>query len=121
MGLSGVPAEVLAQWVAGSCAAQGLPVKVTDPTVVRRVGALLGAGATGVPGRKRSGTGDPAGAAPVVLSRGRGVGSVAPGDADAVEVEAGGASRARSDGDVVDEGVHDRDLARQVECSPGAA
>lgn len=36
-------AEDLAAWVAKSCAAQGVPVKVTDPTVVRRVAALLNA------------------------------------------------------------------------------
>ena len=46
VGLSGVPAEVLAEWVAASCAGQGVPVKVADPTVVRR-GALLGAEAAG--------------------------------------------------------------------------
>lgn len=36
--------EELAAWVAQSCAAQGLPVKVTDPTVVRRVALLLRSG-----------------------------------------------------------------------------
>lgn len=38
----------LAGWVAASCAAQGVPVKVTDPGVLFRVGVLLGvrAGAT---------------------------------------------------------------------------
>jgi hypothetical protein len=36
------PAEVTA-WVQASCAAQGIPVKVTDVTVIRRVGVLLGA------------------------------------------------------------------------------
>ena len=61
MGLSNVPAEVLAAWVAASCAGQGVPVKVTDPTVVRRVGALLGAGVAGPRERKRSGTRGPDG------------------------------------------------------------
>jgi hypothetical protein len=36
------PAQLLA-WVSDSCRAQGLPVVVTDPTVVARVGVLLGA------------------------------------------------------------------------------
>ena len=56
MGLSHLSEDELAAWVTASCAAQGVPVKVTDPTVVRRVGALLGAGVEGVRGRKRSGT-----------------------------------------------------------------
>lgn len=39
---AGLSAEDLAAWVAKSCAAQGVPVKVTDPTVLRRVAVLLG-------------------------------------------------------------------------------
>ncbi len=38
----GVPVDVLKAWVQRSCAAQGLPVKVTDPAVLRQVGVLLG-------------------------------------------------------------------------------
>src|SRR4051794_26740681 len=37
-------AEEVERWVQASCAAQGVPVKVTDALVVRRVGLLLGAG-----------------------------------------------------------------------------
>jgi hypothetical protein len=37
--------EELAVWVAASCAAQGLQVKVTDPATLRRVGVLLTGGA----------------------------------------------------------------------------
>lgn len=33
--------EALAAWVTESCAEQGVPVKVTDPVVVARVGVLL--------------------------------------------------------------------------------
>lgn len=33
--------DELAAWVAASCAAQGLQVKVTDPATLRRVGVLL--------------------------------------------------------------------------------
>lgn len=63
MGLSRLSPDALAAWVEASCASQGLAVKITDPTVVRRVGALLGAatdpGPLGGRGRKRSGTRPP--------------------------------------------------------------
>lgn len=39
--------DELAAWVAESCAVQGLPVRVTDPTTVRQVAALLGASVRG--------------------------------------------------------------------------
>lgn len=38
-----VDPEALAAWVAQSCHAQGVPERVTDPGVLGRVGALLGA------------------------------------------------------------------------------
>ena len=47
MGFSHLDPEDLAAWVRESCASQGVPVKVTDVTVVRRVGVLLGTGGTG--------------------------------------------------------------------------
>jgi hypothetical protein len=40
----------LAAWVEASCAAQGVPVRVTDPGVIARIGVLLGA-APGTDGR----------------------------------------------------------------------
>ena len=46
------PAEVVRAWVDGSCTEAGLPVRVTDATVVAGVAALLGASprpAGGVP------------------------------------------------------------------------
>lgn len=43
------PAQLLA-WVADSCTAQGVPLVVSDPGVVARVGVLMGA-----PRRKPSG------------------------------------------------------------------
>lgn len=49
------PDEVAA-WVIASCAAQGVPVKVTDVTVVRRVGVLLGATGDGSRAHPRSGS-----------------------------------------------------------------
>lgn len=36
-------AEELAEYVRQSCEAQGVPVKVTDPAVIRKVAALMGA------------------------------------------------------------------------------
>ena len=43
--MSAVDAEELAAWVRASCEAQGVPEKITDPAVLARIGALLGAGA----------------------------------------------------------------------------
>lgn len=45
--LAGLSEEDLVAWVEASCAAQGVPVKVTDPAVVRGVCALLGQAPTG--------------------------------------------------------------------------
>lgn len=111
MGLSHLTDAELAAWVASSCAAQGVPVKVTDPTVVRRVGTLLGAAGSGSRGRKRSGTRDAAAAGSSVL----------PGDGDAAGVEHVDSGGAWSDRDVVDQGSDDRVLSRQVEVRPGVA
>lgn len=35
--------QKLTAWVEASCAAQGVPVRVTDPGVIARIGVLLGA------------------------------------------------------------------------------
>lgn len=34
--------QEVAEWVERSCAAQGVPVKITDPSVIRQVVILLG-------------------------------------------------------------------------------
>lgn len=34
--------DALIAWVRASCEAQGVPEKITDPTTLREVGALLG-------------------------------------------------------------------------------
>jgi len=39
---SAVPTDVVRAWVERSCAAQGLPVKVSDPAVLHQVGVLFG-------------------------------------------------------------------------------
>ena len=111
MGLSHLSAEELAAWVEASCASQGVPVKVTDPMVVRRVGTLLGASGAGVRGRKRSGTRTPAPEVP----------SVSPGDLHAGGVEEVDTGGAGSDGGLVDQGGDDGVLPGQVEVRPGAA
>lgn len=38
------PAAVVAEWLAASCAEQGVPVKLNDPSVIRDVAVLLSAG-----------------------------------------------------------------------------
>jgi len=35
--------DVVVAWVARTCLAQGVPVKITDPGVLGQIGALLGA------------------------------------------------------------------------------
>ncbi len=110
MGLSHVSDAEVASWVAASCAAQGVPVKVTEPGVVRRVGALLGAAPDGARGRKRSGTRAPSGAR-----------SVAPHDGHAGGVEDLDPWGAGSDDGVVDHSLDDGVLPGEVEGAPGAA
>lgn len=46
--MPGLDVEALQAWVKQSCAVQGVPVHVTDPAVVSRLGVLLGA--SGRPG-----------------------------------------------------------------------
>jgi hypothetical protein len=41
---SGRDPAVVRRWVEESCATQGVPVKVTDPAALHRVGVLLSAG-----------------------------------------------------------------------------
>ena len=52
--MAGVSLERLAELVARSCAASGVPVKVTDPSVVHQVVALLGGPVRSGPARGRS-------------------------------------------------------------------
>lgn len=109
-GLSGLPADDLAAWVAESCAVQGVPVKVTDPTVLRRVGVLLSGAAEGSRAQARS-------AAP----RDSAARSEAPHDVHAGSVKGPGAGGAGSDDDVVDQGADDGVLPRQVQRVPRCA
>lgn len=110
MGLSHLSVEELAAWVEASCAAQGLTVKVTDPALVRRVGALLGARVSGRARTHEVGAREPTPG-----------GSVAPHDADPGRFEDLGSSRAGSDHDVVNQGRDDGVLSGEVQVRPGAA
>jgi hypothetical protein len=104
--MAGLNSEQLAQWVSASCAAQGVPVFVTDPTVVGRVGSLLG-GRPGAPARRASTEEAP----------GRRLQAPADVDAGRVEVpDAGGGGRV--DSDVVDDRANDCDLAGEIQIGP---
>ena len=52
------PAQV-AEWLAESCAAQGVPVRVTDPQVLGQVAALLPPPVAGVRTARSAGGGGP--------------------------------------------------------------
>lgn len=54
--MMGVDREALAAWVVASCAAQGVPVHVSDPGVLTRMRALVGVAA---PGRSGSALAEP--------------------------------------------------------------
>jgi hypothetical protein len=110
MGLSHLSAEQVAAWVAASCGAQGVPVRVSDPVVVRQVGVLLGAAPAGSRAHPRSGS-----------TRDRGVRSVAPDDGHAGRVQGSNSGGAGRDVDVVDDRFDDGVLPRQREVGPGAA
>lgn len=110
MGLSAFSADFVAQWVADSCAAQQLPVKVTDPVSLRQVGVLLGVTAGGAGAQARS-------AAPAPPD-----GALdAPHDADARRVPFRRAGGAGSDDRVIDHGGDDGVLLGEVTACPGAA
>ena len=53
MVLKGPDPEEVRAIVEESCAAQGVPVKVTDPSTVRSVAALLRAGRSELPGKRK--------------------------------------------------------------------
>jgi hypothetical protein len=110
MGLSHLSRDEIAAWVAQSCAASGVSVKVTDPTVVRRVGVLLGGAADGPGAQPRSGS------ARAIAAR-----SVAPHDGHAGGVQHPGSGGAGSDHGVVDQGLDDGVLPGQVQGLPASA
>ena len=99
----------LAEWVARSCAAQGVPVKVSDARTVEQVRVLLsGQGGRTAPARQR-GRSAPAGR------------SQPPERRDPFGVEGPGAAGARSDHGVLQDGPDDRGLPGQVQVGPRSA
>ncbi len=96
MGLSHLTPDQLAAWVEASCAAQGVPARVSDPAVLRRVGVLLGG----------------------LLGGLRGEGSEPPHRADPGRVQAAGTADPGPDHGVLEHGAHDGVLAVQVQPRP---
>lgn len=107
MGLSHLTAEELARFVAESCSAQGVPIKVTDIAVVRQVTALLG----GAPA-------DPRARARSAGARTAGAPSQSPDGLNTAGVEALGASNAGTDDSVVEQCPDDSVLTLQSERVP---
>ena len=101
----------LASWVAASCAAQGVPVKVTDSGVLSRVGVLLGVRAGG----------PRAHGAPVPSTRAPASPSQPPDGVHPFGVQGSGAGGAGSDDGVVQDGGDDRGLALEVQGRPAVA
>lgn len=101
----------LAEWVAASCQAQGVPVRVADPVTVSAVVALLGGPGGGGRARTRS----------VRATRRRTGRSEAPDRLDAGGVEGSGSADSGGDHDVVDDAAHDRGLTVQVQTRPAIA
>lgn len=99
--------EVVAAFVAATCAAQGLQVKVTDPGAIRAVVTLLG----GARARGRA----QARSASTARARDR---SQQPLRSDPARVQFPGSQDARADDDVVDQGSDDRDLGSEVHRRP---
>lgn len=98
--------EEVAAFVQQSCAAQGRPVLVTDPSALDRVVTLLG-GRGAVPAPRGAGR------------RTRLVALQSPADLDAGGVQALGSQGARVDRDVVNDRADDPGLLGQVQCGPG--
>lgn len=110
MGLSNLSSEQLAMWVDASCAAQGVAVKVADPTVVRRVSVLLGAVDEPKRAHPRSGS-----------THRLAADSEAPDRRDSGGIQFTGSTGSGADHGVVEHGTDDLVLTRQVQRRPGAA
>ncbi len=110
--------EGLAAWVERSCAAQGVPVKITDPVLIEQVRVLL----TGQAGRAappaRRGTGKARRARRDSKPEGA---SEPPDGGDAFGAEHAGSGRAGPDDGVVQNGADDRGLTGQVQIRPRSA
>lgn len=102
--------EALAAWVEASCAAQGLPVKVTDAGAVARVVTLLG-GPLGS-GRAQARSASTARPRPALQP---------PHGSDPVDVEPAAPVCSRLDDGVVEDGGHDRGLSGEIKGRPLSA
>lgn len=115
--------EEVKRWVEASCAAQGVPVKVTDAIVVRQVGKLLGAGSDAT-GRADAG-GAQAAAAACARRADRPArqagGLQLPDRLDSRGIEAAGTQHTGSDHRVIEHGPDDRGLPVEVERVPRPA
>lgn len=101
----------LAGWVAASCVAQGVPVKVTDPGVLSRVGVLLGVRAGGTRAH----------GAPAPRTRGHRPPSQPPDRLHALGVQAPRSCDAGGDDGVVEDRGDDGGLPVQAQARPAVA
>ena len=101
----------LASWVAASCAAQGVPVKVTDLGVLSRVGVLLGV-RVGAP--RAHGAAAPSTRAPAAPSQ-------PPDGLHPLGVQRSGSGGTGADDGVVQDGGDDRSLAFEGQGRPAVA
>lgn len=113
--------EQVRAWVTRSCAAQGVPVHVTDALVVERVRVLLTG--TAVPSRRPAGSSSTAqaSAAGSMTAQAATAGSEPPDRLHPVGVQAAGAEDAGADDGVVQDGADDRGLPGQVQLGPLSA
>lgn len=121
-GQSFTPEEVK-RWVEASCTAQGVPVKVTDRLVMRRVGMLLGAGSETLDradaGRAQAA---PAAARPAAVRPADQPGGLQlPDRLDPLGVEAAGTQHTGRDHGMVQHSADDRGLPVKVERVPRSA
>lgn len=113
--------EEVENWVRTTCAAQGVPVKVADSVVIRRVGALLGVGpgVRAAADGRRAASGASAPRAGATAARGGGL--QLPDRSHPSRVQGAGAGLSGADDGVIQQGGDDRDLAVEVERVPRSA
>ncbi len=116
-------ADQVAQWVLASCQSQGVPVKVSDAAVLKRVGVLLGSGSPAT-GRVETGRAHAAAAASTPRTARRVGGSRSlqlPDGLHSGRVQAAGSHGARSDHGVIDNSADDAGLPVEVQGVPRSA